>query len=26
LLDDGTLCRLAHDHVTNHWLLDGVYD
>src|SRR5207245_11435857 len=26
LLDDGTLCRLAHDHVTNHWLLDGTYD
>lgn len=26
LLDDGTLCRLAHDHMTNHWLLDGVYD
>jgi len=26
LLDDGTLCRLAHDHVNGHWLLDGVYD
>jgi protein ImuB len=26
LLDDGTLCRLAHDRVTNQWLLDGMYD
>src|SRR5262245_22395105 len=26
LLDDGTLCRLAHDHVSGHWLLDGIYD
>jgi protein ImuB len=26
LLDDGTLCRLAHDHVSGRWLLDGVYD
>jgi len=26
LLDDGTLCRLAYDRVTNQWLLDGVYD
>src|SRR5712691_10249540 len=26
LLDDGTLCRLARDHVSGQWLLDGVYD
>jgi len=26
LLDDGTLCRLAYDRVTNRWLLDGIYD
>jgi protein ImuB len=26
LLSDGTLCRLAHDRVTGHWILDGMYD
>jgi protein ImuB len=26
LLEDGTLCRLAHDRVTGAWTLDGVYD
>jgi len=26
LLDDGLLCRLARDHVSGQWLLDGVYD
>jgi len=26
LLHDGTLCRLAHDHVTDAWMLDGIYD
>jgi protein ImuB len=26
LLGDGTLCRLAHDRLTGHWILDGVYD
>jgi len=26
LLDDGTLCRLAHDRVANQWLIDGIYD
>jgi protein ImuB len=25
-LDDGPLCRLALDHRTGRWLLDGVYD
>ena len=25
-LDDGTLCRLAYDHRTGEWYLDGVYD
>lgn len=25
-LDDGTLCRLAHNHLTGDWYLDGVYD
>lgn len=26
LLEDGTLCRLAHDRVTDTWTLDGIYD
>jgi protein ImuB len=26
LLGDRTLCRLAHDRLTGHWMLDGVYD
>jgi len=26
LLDDGTLCRLAHESRSQRWLLDGVYD
>jgi protein ImuB len=26
LLDDGWLCRLAHDLLTGRWHLDGVYD
>ena len=25
-LVDGTLCRLAHDRLTDHWFLEGVYD
>jgi len=25
-LTDGTVWRLAHDRLTNHWLLDAVYD
>jgi protein ImuB len=25
-LADGLLCRLARDHVTGAWTLDGVYD
>ena len=25
-LTDDTVCRLAHDHLTTTWLLDGVYD
>jgi len=25
-LGDGTLCRLAYDHRTGEWYLDGVYD
>jgi protein ImuB len=26
LLADGAVCRLALDHRTHHWLVDGVYD
>jgi protein ImuB len=26
LLDDGTLCRLAHDRMAHQWLIDGIYD
>jgi protein ImuB len=26
LLGDGILCRLGHDRVAGHWLVDGVYD
>jgi protein ImuB len=26
MLGDGALCRLAHDRLTGHWYLDGVYD
>jgi protein ImuB len=26
LLGDRTLCRLAHDRLTDYWRLDGVYD
>jgi len=26
LLDDGTLCRLAHEPLARRWLLDGIYD
>ena len=26
LLDDGLLCRLVHDRVTDRWCLDAVYD
>jgi len=25
-LVDGTLCRLVHDRLSDHWFLDGVYD
>jgi protein ImuB len=25
-LDDGTLCRIAHDALTGGWTLDAVYD
>ena len=25
-LDNGLLCRLARDHLTGRWYLDGVYD
>jgi protein ImuB len=26
VLGDGALCRLAHDRLSGHWILDGFYD